>query len=616
MRKIGMLLGWILLLHNDPSAQPRPVQLSYVVSMEHPGEHLYHVVLTCSGFKGKTLDFKMCAWTPGFYELIDFSGAVEHFQAADAHGATIGWTTDSAGGAAGSSAGSWRVQADDRPVITISYDVKATNPFIANDNLDSSYGYIVPGGVFMYLDQALRHPVTVQIKPAQGWPSYVATGLNALPGKPNTFYAADFDELYDSPFLMGELETLPATAVRGRPVQFIGYDLGNFDRKEFMSDLSRIVNSASDLIGDVPYTHYSFLGVGMTGGGFGGIEHLNSASLIIGTTKLMDGAEQKENFYSFLAHEYFHTYNVKRIRPIALGPFDYSKENYTNLLWVPEGFTDYYEYLIMRRAGLMSADHVLENYREHIRNYENSTGHLYQSANAASRGIWAQRGMPTERTPEEMAKTISVYDKGCALGMLLDLKIRHATGNQHSLDDVMRALYKDYFQVRKRGFTDHEFQQECERFAGEPLTEIFSYATTVAPVDYPTYLGYAGISIDTMKRDLPGVDIGATVRVNRRDSSLVVTDIVWRSSADTAGLKKGDRIVSIDGIAANGDLYKKTIAERHAGDRLRLGISRDQEVKEMLVVLGTHAEKSYIMTRVDHPTELQAAIYKSWMRVR
>lgn len=607
MRKIGILLGLTLFLQNHMSAKQPTGKMRYVVSMEHPAQHVYHVALTCSGYKGKTLEFKMCAWTPGFYELIDFAGEVENFEAADTRGVAIGWTKDSAG--------SWRVQADDRPVITIGYDVKATDPFIANDNLDSSYGYIVPGGVFMYLDQALHHPLTVQIKPAQGWPAFVATGLNALPGQTNTFHAADFDELYDSPFLMGDLEALPATAVQGRPVQFVGYDLGNFDRHIFVADLTRIVNSASDLIGDVPYTHYSFLGVGMKGGGFGGIEHLNSASLIIGTTKLMDGADQKENFYSFLAHEYFHTYNVKRIRPIALGPFDYTKENYTNLLWVSEGITDYYEYLIMRSAGLMSAEHVLENYREHIRNYENSTGHLYQSANAASRGIWAQRGKPTERTPEEMAKTISVYDKGCALGMLLDLKIRHESGNRHSLDDVMRALYKDYFQVRKRGFTDKEFQQECDRFAGVPLTEVFSYATTVAPVDYPTYLGYAGIAIDTMMRDLPGVDMGATVRLNRRDSSLVVTNVSWRSSADTAGLKKGDKILSIDGEVASGELYKKTMAERRAGDRLQLSISRDQQAKEVVVRLGTHAEKSFVMTRVDHPTALQSAIYNSWLRL-
>ncbi|OKS86745.1 hypothetical protein RG47T_2202 [Mucilaginibacter polytrichastri] len=579
--------------------------MAYVVSMDNPASHLYHVELTCSNIKQPALYLNMCAWTPGFYEIIDFEKEVENFTAAGANGKPITWQK--------TAPNIWKVKSNYKGVVKISYDVNADNPFIANLNLDENHGYIIPGGLLMYLQAELRHPVTLQIKPYSRWPQTVATGLNPLPGKINTFYASDFDELYDSPLLMGKLEELPVTLNGGKPVGFTAYGLGDFNREEFMADLKKIVTTGSSIIGDIPYTHYTFLAVGMNGRGFGGIEHLNSASLTVFNGNLL-APNFKESFYSFLAHEYFHTYNVKRIRPIALGPFDYSKENYTNLLWVSEGFTDYYQYLILNRAGLMSGSHVLEGYTEHIKGYENTPGHLYQTANQASRGIWAQRGKPTERTPEEISKTISVYEKGCTLGMLLDLKIRHETGNARSLDDVMRALYKDYFRTKKRGFTDIEFKQECERIAGTPLDEFFSYASTVKPVNYPKYLAYAGLAIDTTLRAMPVLYMGANVRKSSRDSSLLVTDVTWQSSASDAGLQKGDKITEINGLMADKQLFDNTLKNAHPGDKLQLGTLRGTNKRTVTLTLSIYYEKSFNITELPKPTALQTAIYTNWLK--
>ena len=466
--------------------------LSFTVSAPNPSDHLFHVQVRYTSAVQKELKFRMCAWTPGFYEIQEYGQAVSNFKATDYSGKTLPWNrvADS----------SWRVQPGSTGVI-LSYDVKAVNPFIANANLTEGYGYFVPGALLMYLDEEIRQPITVQIIPYKLWPQKVATGLDELPGQPNTYRVPNFDVLYDSPFLMGKLQEFPESSVKGKKLKFIGYQMGQYDQKKLMEDVTKIAVTASEIIGDVPYAHYSFLGIGMPIRGFGGIEHLNSSSLLMANdSTLLADPKFRESMYGFLAHEYFHLYNVKRIRPVALGPFDYSKENYTNMLWVSEGFTDYYEYLILRRAGLLSRERVLANYQEHIKNYENTPGHLYQSLIESSRGIWAQRGRPQARTAEEQSKTISVYDKGCALGMLLDLKIRHETKNHRSLDDVMRSLYKKYYQKKNRGFTDLEFQQECELAAGLKLTELFSYATSVAAVNYPKYLAYAGLRIDTADR--------------------------------------------------------------------------------------------------------------------
>lgn len=582
-------------------------KISFVVSAADPARHLFHVQLTYTGAGRTVLKFRMCAWTPGFYEIADFGAGVSDFKATDGSGKALTWKR--------SADSSWAVQPGRASGVMLNYDIKADNPFIANANLDDNYGYFVPGAVCMYLDEALQQPLTIEIKPLKTWPQTVGTGLEQVPGKTNTFLVKNFDILYDSPFLMGRLEQFPASMVKGKPLQFIGYQMGHFNRLQFMDTLTRIARSASEIIGDIPYNHYTFLGIGMPVHSFGGIEHLNSASLLMANdSMLLTQPGIKEGMYSFLAHEYFHLYNVKRIRPVALGPFDYSTENYTNMLWVSEGFTDYYEYLILRRAGIMSRERVLANYQEHIRGYENTPGHLYQTLVQSSRGIWAQRGKPQERTPEEVAKTISVYDKGCVLGLLLDLKIRHETGNKHSLDDVMRGLYRTYYQLKKRGFTDLEFQQACEAVAGVPLKELFSYSTTVVAVNYPKYLAYAGLSIDTVKRALPSVTMGAELKYSRSDSTMKVRNVSWPSSAFDAGLKAGDKITFPGGTRIRQQTYDSVMAGKHPGDRLPLQVVQNKQTSIVTVTLNTQMEKSFFMKPVEHPDKLQSAIYNSWLR--
>jgi len=588
------------------SAKSSKVNMSFAVMMPQPESHLFHVELTCTNILPSKVALHMPAWTPGFYEIIDYAGAIKNFKVTDAGGKSIPWTKISDK--------TWSVSKGKINQFIVSYDVLAENPFIAYANLQQDYAYLLPGAVFMYIESELKHPVKIAVKPHIEWPALVVTGLTKLQGTGNTFLAGNFDELYDSPLLAGRLEMLPTVSLQGKKISFAGFGLGSFDRKQFMTDLLKIVQSGSKIIGDVPFNHYSFLAVGMDGNVFGGIEHLNSSSLIISNGDLLGDKKQKEQFYSFLAHEFFHAYNVKRIRPVALGPFDYSKENYTNLLWVSEGFTDYYENLIMNRAGLMTAENVLSYYEEHIKNYENSTGHLFQSAAEASRGIWAQRGMPTERTPEETAKTISVYDKGCALGMLMDLEIRHTTNNKKSLDDVMRLLYNKYYLVKKRGFTDIEFRKACELIAGKSLAQLFTYANTVEPVDYPKYLAYAGLEIDTTMSVLPELSTGATARYRARDSSLLITDVIWQSPAFNAGIQKGDKIDSINSRKANGKVYAAVINSSKEGEMIKLAITRKDKKLNTSVALQKTYEKSFKMTRVAHPSALQRRIYSSWLK--
>lgn len=570
--------------------------MAFTVSMEKPSTHYYHVVFRCEGIKGNTQDFKMPAWTPGYYWIMDFARNVLNFRAENGAGNPLAWEK--------TAKNTWRVKSGESASITVSYDVYAFRQSVADSFLDDRRGYISPAGVFMHVAGRIQHPVTVAVKPYQSW-SRISTGLDAVEGRPNTFFAPDFDVLYDCPILVGNQEILTFD-VQGIPHIIAVEDLGTFDRGKFVADLKRMVEVAVSIIGEIPYRHYTFIGMN---NGVGGLEHLNSMAFFFNASRLNNPSGYKR-FLSFIAHEFFHLYNVKRIRPIALGPFDYDKENYTNMLWVSEGFTVYYQDLILRRAGLLTRDEYLERARANIVRYENRPGRLFQSATESSFDTWIKFFSRNENTANT---TISYYNKGSALGLLLDLKIRNETKNQKSLDDVMRTLYQKYYKEKKRGFTDKEFRQECESASGCPLTEIFDvYAFTVKDIDYPKYFAYAGLEIDVTPRELPGVFFGAATR--DQNGILVISSVEWDSPASHAGLSARDEILALDGIRATSRTMDEILNSRKPGDKVRVLLSSRNMIREFEVVLGKKMERSFHIKPLTNPNQLQSAILKDWLR--
>jgi predicted metalloprotease with PDZ domain len=570
--------------------------MAFTVSMDRPSTHYYHVVLRCERMAGGTQEFKMPAWTPGYYRIMDYAKNVLNFRAEDGTGGPLPWEK--------TTKNTWRVDSGKAASVMVSYDVFAFTPSVADSFLDDSRGFILPAGVFMHLAGRIQHPVTISVKPYQGW-SRVSTGLDPVQGQPDAFFAPDFDVLYDCPILVGNQEIL-SFQVQGIPHLIAVNNLGSVDRTRFVADLKRMAEAAVAIIGEIPYRHYTFL---MMGPGGGGLEHMNSAALTFSASSLGTPAGYK-NWLSFVAHEFFHLYNVKRIRPIALGPFDYDRENYTDMLWVSEGLTSYYEDLILNRAGLLTRDEYFERARSNIVNYESVPGHLFQSASESSFDTWIQF---FSRGPNATNTTISYYDKGAALGMLLDLKIRNETKNRKSLDDVMRTLYQQYYKEKKRGFTDKEFREVCESAAGASLSEIFDvYASTVKDINYPKYLAYAGLDIDIQPRDVPGVSFGAITQ--DQNGNPVVSSVEWDSPAWRAGLSAQDEILALDGVRVTSRTLAETLSARKPGDTARVLLSRHGAIRELDVVLAKKTERSFRIKPLPSPTPLQTAILDGWLK--
>ena len=571
--------------------------LVYTVKMNNPEWHFFQVQLTCKGIKKEFIDFKMPAWTPGYYQKMDFAKNLERLRATDGTGKDLKWekTNDN----------TWRVSSNNSNIVNLSYEIKTVRPFVATAYVDETRAYILPAAVFLHIDKTINHPVQVIVAPDRKW-NRVATGLDSMPGKKFTYSAPDFDILYDSPILVGNLEELTPFKVRGITHRFIGLKLGDFDREQFILDLQKVVEASVNIIGHIPYKNYTFIAIGS---GPGGIEHLNNTTFGFSGNNFKNRDSYIRTLH-FLAHEYFHHYNVKRIRPIELGPFDYDKGSRTKMLWVSEGLSVYYEYLVVKRAGITTDTELFNAFRGNMVAFENKPGRLYQTLEQASYETWSDG--PFGRTGDEVNKTISYYDKGPAVGLLFDLKIRQATNNKKSLDDVMRFLYKEYYQKKKRGFTEEELKNAFESVAGVSLAREFDYITTTKELDYPTYFNYAGLEIDTTTQILPGAYAGFTLR--EREDSVFVANVDYGSPGWNKGIRRGQQVLKINGEKAAASIFNKTITSAGPGDKIGLTLFINNVMTDIEIIFTNKTEKGFKITPSQDPDTLQKQILEGWLK--
>ena len=588
--------------------------LTFAVSMANPAAHTFHIHLIAEGLTGPVVDFKMPQWSTGFYRIMNFARYVSNFRATDAGGRAMPWEKVAVN--------TWRVAEDNATGIVLDYDVFGATAFSASNYLGEDRAYLSPAGLFVYPAGRLDLPVKIELQTMSSWPS-ISTGLEPVAGKAGTFTATNYDALYDSPILIGAHERLQF-AVRGVPHYVAIENIpDSVSRPQMIADLRAIVTAAVELMGDVPYRHYTFL---MMGRGAGGIEHSNSsANQFDGRTLTAPAGYLR--WLSFIAHEYFHGFNVKRIRPLALGPFDYDEEALTDLLWVSEGLSVYYQDLLLVRAGLMSREQYLEKLATAMGTFENAPGRNYQSATESSENTWnTGSGVAGDRNT-----TISYYNNGAMIGAMLDLDIRAGSGNRHTLDDVMRALYAKYSVKLRRGFTAAEFRAECEVAAGRPLDDVFAHAATSREVDYARHFAEAGLGLDVSTEPGTGGYIGlhtSTVEIPAAEQPvpsgrgaggaapafrLMVSDTAPDSSAAKAGLQPGDRIVAIDGAPASAAALESAIQSKGAGQTLTLKVKGQGGEREVAVPIVENRKRKYRFVREESSASGQKAIFETWL---
>ncbi len=578
--------------------------------MPRPFTHLLEVEMEIRAPRGRqlpaTLDLVMPVWTPGSYLVREYARHVQDFSAANSVGRAVEWSKINKN--------TWRITtrstASDRvTTLRVTYRVYANELTVRTNELNDRHAFWNNAALLMHVSGFVNAPATLRIAPFEDW--RIATGLPSVEGSPNTFRAENFDILYDSPVMVGRLRTLTFTA-RNIPHRIVIDAEGNFDAERMRRDVQRIVETSLQMMepaSNVPYSDYTFMLLLPSRGG-GGLEHLNSTALIWPRFNFSTPASYT-NFLTLVAHEYFHLWNVKRIRPNALGPFDYSAENYTRLLWVAEGLTSYYENILTRRAGLMTEDDFLARTATAIEDLQNTPGRLAMSVEEASFDAWIKYYRPDENS---VNSSISYYDKGALLGMLLDLEIRQRTNGARSLDDVMRRLYTD-FAGANRNYSPNDFARVCEAVAGSSLDEFFAaYVRGREELPFERTLAYAGIQLNRAggaATPTPRPYLGADF--TQEGDRLSVARVRIGTPAYDQGLNTGDQIVALDGVRVTRDILNARIAERRPGDELTLSVFRNDDLRTLRVRLGSRTEGSFRLTRTANPTPEQTRLYQAWL---
>ena len=590
------LLAMILCCPSLTKAQRMQPTLFYHVSMEQPQKHYFTVTLTVTGSKNPFIDFVMPVWTPGSYLVREFSRNLQEFEATDGAGQALTFEKITKN--------SWRVTTRSGSPVTVQYRVYAYEISVRTSFLDDMHGYINGASVFLYPDGLQNLPLTLSVEPPSGWRT-VSTSLDPAGASDSlfTFTAPNYDTLVDCPIEIGSHQEYPFS-VRNVPHTVAVYGVGNYDSARLIPDMKRIVETGTSIFGDIPYRRYTFL-TQLLQNGSGGLEHASSVSLQYRRWGFKPESAYKR-WLSLVAHEYFHLWNVKRIRPKALGPFDYTHENYTRLLWVAEGFTTYYSAIILRRAELTTPQELIGWVSSQITDIQSKPGRLVQSVEEASFDAWIKYYRPNENSDNT---TISYYNKGAVMGLLMDLEIRHRTGGRKSLDEVLKTLYGTFAREKGRGFTDVEFRQTCESVAGGSLAELFDrYVSGVQEFDYNRYLGYAGLRLISKPAD-GGSYLG--IKTRKDNGRMMVSHVISDSPAEAYGLNVNDELIAMDGLRIDDD-YADRLAERQPAALVTITVARDGILREIDVILGTSPLLSYRIEPADQPTGEQRLVYEGW----
>jgi predicted metalloprotease with PDZ domain len=453
----------------------------YVVRVEDPASHFAEIEARVPTDGKTTIELMMPTWTPGFYRVEDYAAEVRDLTARSLDGQPLAITRPSR-------KNRWTVTADGAAEIRLRYRLHAEKNSVTTNWIGPQLLVLNGAASFITLAETRERPHEVTLVPPAAW-KRASTALARAPGEASNSWhwrAADFDELVDSPIVAGDLD-IHSFTIDGHSFDLV--DAGRpsqWDGARAARDLAHVVRANQAVWGDLPFERYVFLNVFRRGGG--GLEHRSSTLLTANAERALTGTGYCR-WLSFVAHEFVHAYNVKRLRPRELGPFDYEREPRTPSLWIAEGLTTYLADLALARARLITREEYLATVSSSIAELQREPGRLEQTLEQSSLDVWSNSLSGINPS----VATVSYYEKGAVVGFLLDARIRRATLGARSLDDLMRAAYRRYGGAH--GFTPEEFRSLASEIAGSSLEEWFHRAeASTEELDYSEALAWFGLT--------------------------------------------------------------------------------------------------------------------------
>lgn len=595
MKLIRILIVTIILgLANNAYAGQT---LTYHLSILNPHTHYAEVKMEIRDLKKDFLDIKMPVWIPGSYMVREFPRNVEGFMAMTVDGDEIRSEKISKN--------TWRVYSKKKSEVIISYQVYAFEYSVRTTYIDEDHASINPSSLFMFIDGHLDMESLIKIEAYPDW-KRVTTTLAHIDNDPFLLKSNNYDELADSPIELGNHKTFEVNTSGVRHIVAMIGEV-NYDESRLKSDLKRIIDKSTEVFGEHPCEMYVFF-LHHTHFRNGGLEHANSTSIII-TSDVYESDNGYSGFLNLVAHEYFHLWNVKRIKPTPLGPFDYDRENYSHLLWHAEGFTSYYDELIMLRAGYDTPDGFLRGLSGSMNYVVNSPGNTIQSVSEASFDAWIKYYKTNENSSNV---TISYYTKGKLIAACLDLFIMHHSQGKYRLDDVMQDMYNDFYKKSDKAFTSEDLRKSLEKFAGNGLSDFFEkHIFNANPIPYNEFLNYAGLFV--IDQSASGNSPSLGINFDKTNGSLTVKSIRRNSSAWNSLLNVNDEILAVNGEKATENLLKKKLEKSAVGDQWELVVSRHGRIINIFVNLQKNDRKRFSITKMEEPGPLQSKIYELWL---
>lgn len=577
----------------DSEISPAQVKIDYQVAMPQPQNHLFEVTLQISNYSSELLDLKLPVWTPGSYLVREYAKHLQDFEAISGE-ESLTWRKVSKN--------HWQVETKNLPQITVKYRIFANELTVRTNHLDSSHGYFNGAATFFRIPGLDKQAIKITIiPPAPQW--RITTGLPPVSEEKNTFLAADFDTVVDSPFEIGTHQLHHFEAL-GKPHELAIWGYGNLKVQPIIADLQKIIAVEAKMFGGLPYDRYVFF-LHLFAQAYGGLEHKNSCCLIYPRFGFRD-REKYERFMQLAAHEFLHLWNVKRIRPKVLEVFDYDGENYTPSLWFCEGATSYYDLLIPYRAGIYDVKTYINNLSKEITRYEQTPGRRVQPVSESSFDAWIKLYRQDSNSGNSQ---ISYYLKGELVSFLLDLLIRERHNNKRSFDDVMVQMWEKFGKAEV-GFTPEQLQEVIESVADTQLSDFFQrYVHNTEDLPFNEYLEPFGLRL---VEDLPEEPY-LGIKVNTNNGREIIKFVEAGSPAQQAGIDATDELLAIDGLKVTAALLGDRLKDYQPGDTIQVTVFHQDELRSFPVTLASPRANKHYLKAIKNPSTTQQENFAGWL---
>ena len=614
------ILPLLLTLAFSAIAQDQPLKIDYRLGMSQPSSHLFEVTIEVrlpDTAKPDSLDFQMAKWSPGRYAVFDFAKNVQEFRALLGICPETADCTQPDAPVARVDDQTWRVALRNTHSATISYKVFGNDLSGTFSQLDSRHANFNGGSIFMYVVNHKQDPVSLSINPPPGW--RIVNGRIERRDQ-RQWQFPNWDVMIDTPTEIAPNWTQDTFTIDGKQYHVVLHAFGKHGNKRpaLVRDIEKIVRAESAMWGPPEFDSYTFLIHFANDGHSGdGMEHLTSTQIIL-PGELID-PEQYDGALATAAHEFFHVWNVKRLRPVELGPWDFTRPLNTRGLWIAEGITNYYGHLMMRRAGLWNDTRVLKTFADQITDVDNSPGSKLMSAEESSLAAPFIDDAPHAQETNLANTAISYYPKGEIIGIVLDLLIRGKTKGKASLDDVMRRMYEDFYlkssnssyYLRGRGFRNEDFEKKVSDVAGTDMSDFFR--RYVRAVETPPYEeAFAQVGLKFVREPRGPVTVGIAPDESDK-TNFKIASVRPGSPAAAAGLEEGDVITSFGGVRLSPANFLRTVGRYKPGDRVPVVLQRGGKVIRLTLTMGEPMLFNYRIEENPSASSEAKALRLAWL---